>query len=87
MASVVFTVLSLINLEGCDRSGGLMLALLLAVVLELVLSGALAMPGMLAAEHCRRASLTGWGMSYVPALMLVVLVVQHVNTLQPGCPV
>ncbi len=87
VAAVLFVALSLVRLDGCDRADGLAGALGYAVLADLVLAACLLAAVLRTNRGGRRAVLAGWGMSFVPAIVLAGAVLAYVNTLPSGCPV
>ncbi|MEV4417436.1 hypothetical protein [Catellatospora sp. NPDC049609] len=88
LAAVGYAVLSLLRLEGCDPAGGLAAGWALAVLIDLMLGG------FLLAAALRRvaggnqwAVLAGWGLSFVPFVLLAALAMGYVDALPSDCGV
>ena len=87
VAAVLFAVLSTVRLDGCDRADGPAGALGYAVIADLVSAAALVIVALRKATGGRSAVLAGWGLSFVPAVVLAGAVLAYVNTIPSGCPV
>lgn len=86
LAALVYAGLSLLRLEGCDRSDGLAAGWTLAVLIDLLLGGILlALALRRVAGGNRWAVLAGWGLSFVPFVVAAALTMRHINGLPSGC--
>ncbi|GAA1646243.1 hypothetical protein ACFQY4_30430 [Catellatospora bangladeshensis] len=86
LAAVVYAVLSLLRLEGCDRSDGLAAGWTLAVLIDLMLGGILlAMALRRVAGGSRWAVLAGWAVSFVPFVVAAAVSMRYLNSLPSGC--
>jgi hypothetical protein len=88
LAAVAYAGLSLLRLEGCDRSDGLAAGWALAVLIDFMLGAfLLALALRRTAGGNRWAVLAGWGLSFVPFVLAAAATVHYVDGLTSGCPV
>jgi hypothetical protein len=85
VASLVFAVVSAVNLEGCDRSDGLAAALAIAVAADLILAPTTFLILRRGGQANHRAW-AGWALSFIPVLVAVPITLAYISSLAPGCP-
>lgn len=85
LAALVYGVLSLLRLEGCDRADGLAAGWALAVLLDLLLGGILLVGALRRADGRRWAVLAGWALSLVPFAALAGTAISYLASLPGGC--
>ncbi|MFC7246542.1 hypothetical protein ACFQO7_29030 [Catellatospora aurea] len=85
LAALVYGLLSLLRLEGCDRADGLAAGWGLAVLLDLLLGGALLAGALRRTNGNRWAMLAGWALTLVPFGMLAAATSSYIANLPSGC--
>ncbi|GIG00423.1 hypothetical protein [Catellatospora citrea] len=85
LAVLVYGVLSLLRLEGCDTADGLAAGWALAVLLDLLLGGVLLVGALRRNDGRRWAVLAGWALSLVPFAALAGLAMNYLAGLPGGC--
>jgi hypothetical protein len=86
VAAVLFAILAMAKLDGCDRADSLAGALGYAVIADLVLATVLVTTALWRTRGDRSAVLAGWGLSFVPAIVLAGALLAYINTIPSGCP-
>ncbi|MEU7906266.1 hypothetical protein [Actinoplanes sp. NPDC049118] len=85
-SALCFVAMVAAELEGCDAGDGAVLALLLAMAVDLTLTAVVvATMYRRTAEH--RPLLLGWAAGLIPALLGLVAAAVYIGGLGSGCPV